>query len=135
MVKVILDTNFVLSCIRERIDFYSFIRETFGDCNIVVGKELFDELENIYADKKNKKSDRDSSKIAIQLIKTIPHEVVMFNTKNVDKGILNYVKSSEDIIYVATLDRVLRKNIKKHRPFSKFISLRKSKKSPELTPA
>lgn len=110
MKQVLLDTNFILSCIRKKIDFFHEIK--FLGMKIVIPNEVIQELENLT--KKGKTKFREESKLALTLLKKNSFEKINLEIKNVDNGIVKFANEHEDYI-IATLDREIQKKIKNNR--------------------
>lgn len=109
MQKIILDTNFILSCLRQKIDFIDQL-ETIGQ--ITIPKEVVDELNKIKENKKQSKKNRDLATLALKILEKNKFKLrsVELGDADVDKGILNYIKNNRAII--ASLDRELKTKLK-----------------------
>ena len=105
---VILDTNFILSCLRKKIDFFDEIQ--LMGFHVLIPVQVIKELENIQ-NSKQKLHFREDAKIAIKLIESGKFKKVGLDGKNVDYGIIKLAKENEDFI-VATLDREIRNKTK-----------------------
>lgn len=107
MKKVILDTNFILTCIKEKIDFIEFF-ELKGFKILVPDKVLF-ELKRISFEKKG--AIRLRANFAIDFIHKMNLSIIFIKGKYVDSALVNYLKeNSED--YLATIDLNLRRKVK-----------------------
>lgn len=97
MEQVLLDTNFILTCINQKIDFF----EEFylAGIQVIIPKEVIGEL------KKLKKIS------ALKLLEKNNYKMIELGGKNVDNAIVNFAKENLDVI-IATLDREIRKKIK-----------------------
>lgn len=126
MNEIIIDTNFIITCIKEKIEIQNSLEELFGKYKMIVANEVIDELKKISDDKKVKKSDRELAQISIKVLDNFSDKI-NFNTPDVDKGIIEYVKDKNNL-YVATLDRELIKRLKKKNTNVKILKLVKSKK-------
>jgi rRNA-processing protein FCF1 len=105
MKSVILDTSFLLTCVRQKIDFASWL-ELEGIQGVIplqVEKELVGLSE--------KGSAKDHAKIALEIINKKKYKTLDLNSKNVDQGIINYANKHKPVI-VATIDRGIQKQIK-----------------------
>jgi rRNA-processing protein FCF1 len=122
MKKVILDTNFILHCIKQKIDFFEFF-ELEGFKVLVPDKVLF-ELRRISMEKKGELRLR--AKLALNLIQKMSPEIIEIKGKYVDSAIVNYLKENpKDSL--ATLDMGLRRKVK-----NRFFILRLGKKIEEV---
>lgn len=110
MKYVVLDTNFILSCIRKKIDFFHEIK--FMGLTVIIPEEVTEELEKIV--KTGKKKFSDEGKIALKLLNINEFKKVKLNIKNVDNGIVKIAKENENYI-IATLDREIKSKIKNHK--------------------
>jgi rRNA-processing protein FCF1 len=110
MTSVILDTNFILSCIRKKIDFFREIK--FRGIKILIPEEVVKELKNL-SEKGNKKL-QEEAKIAILILKKNSFEKIALNTKNVDNGIVKMAKENKDYI-IGTLDKEIKNKIKNQK--------------------
>lgn len=99
MKKIILDTNFILSCIRKKIDFF----EELIEYKILIPEQVISELKKI-SESKKKLRFRDESKLALLLLKKSKFTNIDLKEKYVDKGIRNYLSKHPNVI-VATLDK------------------------------
>jgi rRNA-processing protein FCF1 len=108
MEKILLDTNFILSCIRNKIDFLEELQ--LSGRKILLPIQVIDELKNIA--KKEKYKFRKEAEFALKLIEKAPFEKIDLKNKYVDKGIRNFIIKNKSVI-VATLDKELKR--KKNR--------------------
>ena len=105
MRKVFLDTSFIITCIKEKLDFSEEI-QNFG-FEIVIPKEVIYELKglsksNIYA------------KTSLKLIEKSNFKKIELKNKNVDKGLVSLSKKNSENI-IATMDKELKKKIKNQK--------------------
>lgn len=101
-----LDTNFVLTCIKQKVDFIDQFQVIGAE--IVVPEEVIIELEKITGMKEKKGSDRDAAKLALSVIESEKFEKIRLNNRDVDKGLIRYAKENKDFV-IATLDRGIKK--------------------------
>jgi rRNA-processing protein FCF1 len=99
MKQVLLDTNFILTCIKQKIDLFENLLEE--GYSIIIPENVINELEKL------KK---------VSALKLLENEKENFKRislpgKNVDNSIMNYAKENKSII-IATLDRELQKRIR-----------------------
>lgn len=110
MKKVILDTSFILSSVRERIDFFeNFELEGFQP---LIPKQVISEVEGLLKSKKLK--NRESANLALKLIKSHSFRKIDLKTKRVDNGIVKFAKANPSVI-VATMDREIKRRIKNQK--------------------
>ncbi|MCK5449613.1 hypothetical protein KAI32_02005 [Candidatus Pacearchaeota archaeon] len=110
--KILLDTNFILTCIKQKIDFNSITNDLFDEpIEWIIPQEVLDELKNIKDKKGIKILDKNSAKLSLEILQTINHKIIKLpgNNPNVDIKIKNYI--SEKKIILATLDKNLKKRV------------------------
>jgi len=121
--KVILDTNFILYCMKQKIDFISLANELFSEnIDFLIAEEVINELKNISERKGEKTKDKDAAKLGLKFV--AGYEKVQLNNKNTDLGIINFAEKNNAII--ATSDRGLKSKTK-----ARILSI-KDKKSLEI---
>jgi rRNA-processing protein FCF1 len=105
--KIILDTSFIISCVRERIDFLD--TEKFGI--LLVPVQVISEIEELYRTGKGKH--REIASIALKILDSnrVMFKEIDLKEDYVDRGIINYVSGKKDMA-VATLDRELKRKLK-----------------------
>jgi len=104
--EVILDTSFILTCLKEKIDFLE--AEDYGE--LVLPMQVLEELD-IFQDKGELK-EREQAKLALDIIEKNKgkFKVVGLEKKFVDAGIKIYVKGKK--VIVASLDAELKRELK-----------------------
>lgn len=105
--EVIIDTNFILSCLDAKIDFLE--AEKYGQ--ILLPSGVLDELEKLTKSKERKV--REISSLALQIINKnrSNFKIIQLEKKFVDRGIFLYVQKNQDLI-VASLDKELKEHVK-----------------------
>ncbi|MBI2042892.1 hypothetical protein HYT25_00710 [Candidatus Pacearchaeota archaeon] len=102
MKTAVLDSSFILTCAKQKIDFFEFLEnEGF---QIIIPKQVIGEIEKISKTK-------DYGKLAGQVLKKNKFREVDLKTKNVDLGIIKYAKKNPETI-IATLDSGIKRKIK-----------------------
>ncbi len=138
--KIILDTNFLIYCMKEKLDYLEEIQNLINDrYELVVPEQVINELikikhkkkEKIFLYKKRPKfkkttgKDKEAADIALQLIDKFVKEgklkKVTSEGKTVDDVLMNLAKENPKNI-VCTLDREMRKKL------SRVILLNRNKK-------
>ena len=109
MKKVILDTNFILTCVKQKIDFLNEIK--FMGIRVLIPEEVLKEIRKIISSGK-KLHFRENAKLALKILDKNKFKKIRLGTAHVDKGLVNFAEKNKDVI-VATLDRELKKKIKK----------------------
>ncbi len=108
--KILLDTNFILTCAKKKIDFVSRADEIF-DSSIewFVPEEVILELKKIGEGRGEKIVDRQAAKLGLKLLDNINR--VELGTEVVDDGIVSFLKKQKEEFVLATFDRVLKKRV------------------------
>ena len=108
--KIILDTNFLIYCAKNKLDYAEEISNLINEgFELVVPMQVINELEKLKNDKLKKVSGKDKSAIdlALQLLDFNKVKKVRIKGKNVDEGIINLANEDKKNI-VCTLDRKMR---------------------------
>ncbi len=111
--KVILDTNFLIYCAKNKLDYVEKIGNLINEgFELVVPKQVVNELEKLRDDKLKKVSGKDkrACDLALQLLKINNVKVVDLKGKNVDNAMVKLSKEDKKNI-VCTLDREMRKKL------------------------
>lgn len=103
MKYVILDTSFILSCIRKKIDFSEKIK--FMGLKILIPIQVIGELTKISGGGKTRFMEE--AKLALFILKKNKFSEIDLNNKNVDNGIIKIAKENKEYI-IATLDREIK---------------------------
>ena len=101
MTQVILDTNFILTCIKQKIDFFEELK--LMGLKIFIPIQVMRELESM-------STSSDNAQLALKLLEKNKFEEIDLNEKNVDKGLVKFAEENKDV-YIGTLDRELKKKI------------------------
>ena len=119
--KILLDTSFILTCIKQKIDFPSLADEIFDEkIEWLYPFEVEQELKKISVRKGEKTKDKLSAKVSLEFIKTLNPKKIKLNNENVDMGIVEYAEKNKVII--ATLDKELKSKTK-----SRILTIRNHK--------
>jgi rRNA-processing protein FCF1 len=105
-----LDTNFILSCVRKKIDFFNDIN--FSGLKIIIPIQVISELENL-SETGNLKL-REETRLSLKLLKKNSFDKVDLKIKNVDNGIIKLAKEHEEYV-IATLDKEIQSKIKNQK--------------------
>lgn len=119
MEKIIFDTNFIMTCIKQKID---FLRELEG-YELVLPKQVIKELENIADNNAKKPEEREIARISLSFLQAFKAKFkeIELEKKFVDLGL----ERLEGQYIVATLDKELQRKLKGK---SKFLIIVKRKK-------
>ena len=104
--EVILDTNFIISCLRKKIDFLSQLEEQ--GFKVAVPREVIQELKDVRFDKKTSREDRTAIDVAMQTLTKDKVKMITLGRGKVDDWLVN--KGNEGY-YIATLDRGIKHKI------------------------
>jgi len=108
MKQVILDTNFILTCIKQKIDFFEELK--LEGLQILIPKQVINEIKRI-SNSKKKLHFREDAKVALKLLGKNHFKKIDLKIKYVDKGLTKFTKENKNVI-IATLDKELKKKIK-----------------------
>lgn len=108
MGNVLLDTNFILSCVAQKIEFFEQI-ESMGH-KIIVPEEVIKEIVSISNSKKAVRF-RNAAKLSLMILENEKFIKIKLGTKDVDKGIKELAEQDDKLI-IATLDRAIKKSNK-----------------------
>jgi len=107
MKKVLLDTNFILTCIKQKIDFFEELE--LKGFQILIPKQVIGEIKKITNSKK-KLHFREDANLALKFLEKNSFKEIDIKNRNVDKGLINFAKENMDII-IASLDREIKNKI------------------------
>ena len=99
MKHAVLDTNFVLSCIRKKIDFFEKI--PLMGMKIIIPIQVIDEIRKI--SRMGKGKFKDDAKLALTLMEKNRFNRIDLHTRNVDNGLISLAKKNENYV-IGTLD-------------------------------
>lgn len=100
MKQVVLDTSFILSCVKQKIDFFEKIGHE--GMKILVPLQTIKELEGLGAE------------TALKILDKNDFEPVAVDGKDADAAILKFAKKNPDAI-IATLDSDLQKRLRNRK--------------------
>ncbi|NCN86971.1 hypothetical protein GW932_03985 [archaeon] len=107
MAKVILDTNFILNCIRNKVDFYEEL--LFKGHTPLIPIQVIDEIKRLRDGTKALKF-REEANLALKLIASQDYQEVDTPGKYVDVGLKKYCLENPEVV-LATMDKVLKKSV------------------------
>jgi len=100
MRQVILDTSFILSCIKQKIDFFE--RLEHEGFKIIIPEQAIDELMGLGA------------QVALKILGKHKFNLIKISGKNADAAIVKFSKENPEAI-VATLDSGLKGKIRNQK--------------------
>lgn len=108
--EVLLDTNFLITCVKQKIDFETLIFEILREkVEWLVPEEIIGELNKVSEKKETKIKDKDAIKLVLMILDNLSYKKIKLNNKNVDLGIMKYIDKKP--IALATLDKGLKKKV------------------------
>jgi rRNA-processing protein FCF1 len=110
MAHVVLDTNFILSCIRKKIDFFNDIPDM--GLKMIIPIQVLDEVRTLSMTAKGKF--KDDAKIALKLLEKNEYKRIDLYIKNVDNGIVKLAEKNKEYV-IATLDQAIQHKIKNQK--------------------
>ncbi len=111
MTKVLLDTSFILTAIRNKLDFPEEL--ILKGHSIFIPKEVLSEIERIKNSTKSLKV-RSEAELALKMIHSEAHKEISCPGKYVDSGIKNFLKDNPDFV-LATVDAKLKRSVKNRK--------------------
>ena len=111
--KIILDTNFLIYCAKNKLDYKEEIENLINEgFDLVVPKQVITELTMLKNDKWKKVSGKDkaAADLALKLLDHHKVKVIDILGKSVDESIINLANSDSKNI-VCTLDQGMRHNL------------------------
>ena len=103
MKYAVLDTNFILSCIRKKIDFFEKIPQM--GLSIIIPLQVMDEIRKFT--REGRGSLKSEAKLALTIMENQQFKRVDLYNKNVDNGIISLAEKNKNYI-IATLDRAIK---------------------------
>lgn len=97
--RCLLDTNFILTCVKQKIDFFEDIK--LMGIQIIIPQEVVAEIERLKTPE---------AKTALALLQKNKFKKIEINKGHVDKKIISYLKDKPKII-LATLDKELQSKV------------------------
>lgn len=108
MIKILLDTNFLIYCAENKIDYATEILNLVNEgIEFIVPKQVIDELNEI-VQKSKKLSDRTAAFLALKILEHNKVKVIEISARYADDALFNLVRVGT---IVATLDLELRKRL------------------------
>ncbi len=110
--KILLDTNFILTCAKWNIDFDSRSNEIIDeDIEWIVPLEVLDELKFLRHRADVSGANKESAGLGLNIIKSLGFRVIELGGKdpNVDMRIVDYINGKD--IVLATMDKKLKSRV------------------------
>jgi len=110
MEKAILDSSFILTCARQKVDFSEELY--LRGIHIIIPQQVLNEIETIA--EKGKGKEKATAQLAVNMLKKSGFKKINLEGKNVDNSIIKFSNDNQNII-VATLDREIKKKTKNRK--------------------
>ena len=102
--EVIVDTSFIISCIKKKID---FVLELEGmGFKVLLPKEVFEEVKDLRIN--SDIGTRTAANVAIEMFSKRKVKSMTLGDKIVDEGLIEFGKKGA---YIATLDSVIKRSV------------------------
>ena len=98
MDNIILDSSFIITCIKQKIDFF----EELVGTQILIPKQVINEIKNL------------NSKLALKLLEKNKFKKIDLGKGHTDKKIIKFAKENPKTI-IATLDREIKNKTKNQK--------------------
>lgn len=102
--EVVLDTNFIVSCVKHKIDFVSEL-EGMG-FKVLLPKEVFEEIKDLRLNSDH--STKVAAEVALELLRKRKVKSMTLGDRQVDEGLIEFGKRGA---YIATLDGVIKRQV------------------------
>lgn len=106
--QVILDSSFIISCVRERIDFLSQLSEQ--GFTPVVPREVLQEMKDLRVSDRSSREDRLAIDVAFTLLERHKVKKTTLGQGRVDEFL---IKRGLEGVFIATLDNAVKRKIPK----------------------
>ncbi len=99
----VLDTNFILSCIRKKIDFFELIPQM--GLKIIIPLQVMDELRKF--SRQGRGNLKQEAKLSLVLLENQEFQRIDLYNKNVDNGLIKLAEKNPNYI-IGTLDAAIK---------------------------
>jgi len=107
MKYAVLDTNFILSCVRKKIDFFTDI--PLMGMKIIIPLQVIDEIRKF--SRQGRGNIKQEAKLALVILENQEFKRVDLYNKNVDNGLIRLAEKNTNYI-IATLDKQIKNKTK-----------------------
>jgi len=104
--EVLLDSSFIISCIRSRIDFLSQLEEQ--GFKVKVPREVMQEMKDLRTSNRASRDDRTAVDVALQMIEQRKVKKMSMGQGKVDDWL---IKKGKEGYYIATLDKEIKRAV------------------------
>ncbi|MFH1452194.1 MAG: hypothetical protein ABIF88_03410 [archaeon] len=122
--EILIDTNFIITCVKQNIDFVARADDIIDEeISWIVPQDVLNELGNLKNRKGIKMEDKRAAVLSFEVLKNIRAEIIELpgENPNIDIKIVNYLLDKD--IVLATLDKDLKGRVK-----NKILTIRAGKK-------
>jgi len=112
--KILLDTNFILTCAKNKIDFGEIANEIISESiEWVVPQDVLNELGTLKDRVGTKTPDKAAAALSFDILQILNPTIVEFpgNNPNIDMKIVNYIIDKDMVL--ATMDKNLKSRVNK----------------------
>jgi len=102
MRQALLDTSFIMTCIKQKIDFFTYLEEE--GFQVLIPTQVITELEGLA-------NSQSSAKSALKILLEKSFIKIDLKSNNVDNGIITYANKNSKTI-IATLDREIKHSVR-----------------------
>ena len=114
-----MDTNFIISCARQKIDFFHEI--PMMGFEIVIPRQVFDEVEKLSKSRKGAII-REEADLALKIMNKNKFTIIKLKRNDVDRAIIEFANENPDVI-IATLDKELQNKIENKKMIIKGLKV------------
>jgi rRNA-processing protein FCF1 len=107
MAKVILDTNFILTAIRNKLDFFEELQDL--GYKVLIPLEVKQEIKRLM-DGRKKLRFKQEAELALRILENSEYEEVSIGGRYVDVGLKDYLKKNPEVV-LGTLDKELKRAV------------------------
>ncbi|MFH1802790.1 MAG: hypothetical protein ABH864_05085 [archaeon] len=104
--EVLLDTNFIISCVLKRIDFLDELEGLGFKSRVPLG--VLQEMKDLKKEGKTSHTERQAIDVAFALLEEAKVKKTRIGGKYVDEGLIQKGKKG---VYIATLDREIKHHV------------------------
>jgi len=104
--EVLLDTNFIISCLLKRIDFMEQLKEM--GFQVKVPKEVLEELKDLKKKKETSHQERVVINVALEIFGGKDVKKVALGGRKVDEAL---IEKGKEGVYIATLDAGIKRQV------------------------
>ena len=108
--KVLLDSNFLITCIKQKIDFFEEIK--LMGIKILIPEQVINELKTL--ENRDRKESSYESQIVLQLLKEENFKEIDLHDDKTDRAIIKFARKNPKTI-IATLDKEIQEKIKNRK--------------------